>query len=63
MSELASNPIAMTHVSAKFDFVVNEFPRIKVPPQKKGNLKDFGEMNTIQRELIGKRLIERVNDL
>jgi hypothetical protein len=65
MSQLviASDSAQQTRITAKYDFVVNEFPRIHVPAKKNDELQDFREMNKIQRQLIIKRLIERVEEI
>lgn len=63
MSEIATNQLKTVIVAEKIDFVVNEFQRIKVPAAKKVEPEDFRDMSTIQRQIIMKRLIEKVNDL
>ncbi len=59
----ATTPIHDAKIALKVDFVVNEFPRIQVPAKKVENPQDFRDMNKLQRQLILKRLIERVNDI
>ncbi len=65
MSQLVitSDPAQQTRITAKYDFVVNEFQRIHVPAKKANELQDFHEMNKIQRQLIIKRLIEKVDEI
>jgi hypothetical protein len=63
MSEITSNPIQFTRVAVKCDFVVNEFPKIKVPSLPKKDPDKFTEMSKIQRQLILKRLIERIDEI
>ena len=63
MAEVDSNPTQITKVTANLNFVVNEFPRIKVPSQQKAAPEKFTEMNKIQRELILMRLIEKVDEI
>ena len=63
MTELISNPTKCSTVAVKMDFVVNEFSRIKVPPQRITEPQNFREMSTMQRQMIVKRLIEHVNEL
>jgi hypothetical protein len=63
MSEITSNPIQFTKIAVNYDFIVNEFPRIKVPSKQNTDPQKFGEMSKIQRQLILKRLIERVDEI
>ena len=63
MPETILHSVSQQKVEAKIDFVVNEFSRIQVPPQKKADPQEFREMSTIQKQLILKRLIEHVHEL
>jgi hypothetical protein len=58
-----STSIPDAKIAAKVDFIVNEFPRIRVPAKKTENPQDFSDMSKIQRQLIVKRLIEHVNEI
>jgi hypothetical protein len=63
MDEVISNPTQFIKVAVRYDFVVNEFPRIQVPAAKKAGPEDFRDMSKIQRQLIVKRLIDRVDEI
>ncbi len=49
-------------VSVDLNFVVNEFPRIRVP-KKQDEQEKFQEMNTAKQQMIMKRLIDHVKDI
>lgn len=63
MTTIVSNPTRFTGNDIKVDFMVNEFPRIKVPAPKPDEPQDFRKMSKIQRQLIVKRLIEHVDQI
>lgn len=63
MSELNSNPAEFLKMQVSYDFVVNEFPRIKVPQQPQPETQEFKEMNKNQREMLLMRLIEKVDEI
>jgi hypothetical protein len=52
----------LPQVSAKMNFVVNEFPRIRVP-KKQDEQEKFQEMNTAKQQMLMKRLIDHVKEL
>ena len=63
MTAIVSNPTRFTGSEVKVDFIVNEFPRVKVPAPKSDEPQDFRKMSKIQRQLIVKRLIEHVDQI
>lgn len=63
MSEITSNPADFLKMQVNYDFVVNEFPRLKVPQQPQAETKEFKEMNKNQREMLLMRLIEKVDEI
>ena len=62
MSEITSNPADFLKTQVKYDFVVNEFPRIKVPT-KTQEPQNYKEMPRNQREKLLMRLIEKVDEI
>ncbi|MHC1741384.1 MAG: hypothetical protein AB9897_09775 [Anaerolineaceae bacterium] len=63
MAETMSNPTQMTRMEVKYDFVVNEFPRIRIPSPNKREPENFREMSKLQRQIIVKRLIDHLNEI
>jgi hypothetical protein len=63
MKEVSTNPIPESKVSLDYSFVVNEFPRIRVPRKSEPAPTDFREMPKMQRQMIVRRLIEHLHEI
>lgn len=64
MTDTVTHQQHETNVSVNYDFVVNEFPRIRVPEAPKvQEPQNFVEMSKIQRQIIVHRLIDRLNEI
>jgi len=63
MSDLdTSKTNTLQKVSVAMTFVVNEFPRIQIPPRK-AEPKEFEDLSSPAQQKLMKRLIDRVKDL
>ena len=64
MSDLDLKPTRQQpKLAAELNFVVNEFPRIRLPKNQPASPEQFQEMNTTKQQVLMKRLIDRVKDL
>lgn len=63
MDKLISNPADFLKMQVNCDFVVNEFPRIKVQTIRNTNTQDFKDLSKAQREMLLMRLIEKMDEM
>jgi hypothetical protein len=63
MTVTVANPTQTTRIEVKYDFVVNEITRIKIPAQQQTEPQNFRDMSKIQRQLIVKRLIDHIDNI
>lgn len=63
MSDLDVSKKTLPNFAVEMTFVVNEFRRIHIPPQRKSEPEKFQDLNTPERQKLMERLINRVKEI
>jgi hypothetical protein len=63
MTDLEIRKTLLPGFSSDVTFVVNEFPRIQIPPKPKLDPDKFQDLRRSERQMLMERLIDKVKDI